>query len=48
MARIKDVFDPILANHKMYQALYERVYTKVYDRLLPLYKEIQEITGYPE
>jgi sugar (pentulose or hexulose) kinase len=48
MARIKDVFEPIPKNHKMYQALYERVYTKIYDRLLPLYKEIQEITGYPE
>ena len=48
MARIKDVFEPIPANHEMYQALYERVYTKIYDRLLPLYKEIQEITGYPE
>ena len=30
-----------------YRELYQRVYAGIYRRLLPLFKEIQEITGYP-
>ena len=30
-----------------YDALYRRVYRKMYDRLRPLYEEIRAITGYP-
>jgi sugar (pentulose or hexulose) kinase len=40
-------FDPIPANHKIYDELYNRVYCKMYDRLHPLYDEIRDITGYP-
>jgi len=29
------------------RGLYERVYLKTYDRLLPLNREIQKIVGYP-
>ena len=47
MTRISKTFDPIPENHKLYDELYNRVYLKMYDRLSPLYKEIQDITGYP-
>jgi hypothetical protein len=30
-----------------YDALYRRVYQKMYRRLQPLYEEIRQITGYP-
>ena len=40
-------FEPIIANHRIYDDLYNRVYCKMYDRLHPLYDEIREITGYP-
>lgn len=48
MTRPGDVFHPVEENRKLYQELYDRVYSKIYQRLLPLYKGIQEITGYPE
>ncbi len=40
-------FEPIRSNHEIYDALYNRVYCKMYDRLKPLYDEIRDITGYP-
>lgn len=40
-------FEPIKENHDVYDALYKRVYCKMYDRLKPLYDEIRDITGYP-
>lgn len=40
-------FEPIRANHVIYDALFNRVYCKMYDRLKPLYDEIRDITGYP-
>jgi sugar (pentulose or hexulose) kinase len=42
-----DSFEPLEENHKIYDALYSRVYCKMYDRLKPLYDEIRDITGYP-
>ena len=30
-----------------YDALYRKVYCRMYQRLQPLYREIREITGYP-
>ena len=42
------VFDPDRKTHERYDNLYRRVYLKLYDRLKPLYKEIREITGYPQ
>ena len=47
MTRIGKTFEPNPENHKLYDELYNRVYLKMYDRLSPLYKEIQDITGYP-
>lgn len=48
MTRIRDVFEPIPAHVDLYRNLYERVYLKMYKQLLPLFEEIQKITGYPE
>lgn len=47
MSHTSRVFEPDAANVALYGALYEDVYRKMYDRLLPLYAAIQEITGYP-
>ena len=48
MTRIGRTFEPIAHHHQMYDALYKKVYCKMYSRLQPLYKSIQEITGYPK
>ena len=48
MTRIGDTFEPIAHHHQIYNELYHRVYQKMYARLQPLYKEIQQITGYPQ
>ena len=47
MTRIGASFDPHPETEKIYRDLYERVYLKAYDRLLPLNREIQRIVGYP-
>jgi len=47
MTHLGTSFEPIPANQKIYNELYERVYRKMYTLLRPLYKEIQDITGYP-
>ncbi|HPN95193.1 MAG TPA: carbohydrate kinase, partial [bacterium] len=48
MTRPGDTFEPIAKNVALYSALYDRVYTKIYEQLLPIFKEMQQITGYPE
>ncbi len=48
MVNYADVFNPIPENATIYKDLYEEVYLKMYKNLEPLYKKIQEITGYPE
>ena len=48
MTRVQENFEPIKNNEEIYQDLYQRVYLKIYKKLLPLFKEIQGITGYPE
>ncbi|MBI3283855.1 MAG: FGGY-family carbohydrate kinase [Burkholderiales bacterium] len=47
MTRIGQTFEPIAQNRQIYEALYQRVYQKMYRRLQPLYRDIQQITGYP-
>jgi sugar (pentulose or hexulose) kinase len=47
MTRIGKVFHPIAENQLMYDALYKRVYRKMYGQLQGLYRDIQQITGYP-
>ena len=48
MTRVRDMFEPIDGNVDIYRKLYEKVYLKMYKQLLPLFREIQRITGYPE
>jgi sugar (pentulose or hexulose) kinase len=48
MVNYADVFKPKAENTKIYKALYEEVYLKMYKNLEPLYKKIREITNYPE
>jgi len=47
MTRIGQTFTPNAQHHATYDALYRRVYQKMYGRLQPLYRAIQCITGYP-
>ncbi len=42
------VFEPDQRNVRIYRELFERVYQKIYPALEGLYKEIRDITGYPE
>ncbi|HOX40454.1 MAG TPA: FGGY-family carbohydrate kinase [Candidatus Brocadiia bacterium] len=48
MTRAERIFEPIKENEKIYGELYSRVYRRMYGRLLPLFRDIQSITGYPE
>jgi sugar (pentulose or hexulose) kinase len=48
MTRTGRVFEPIKENQSLYDNLYRRVYLKMYKQLKPLFKEIKDITGYPE
>lgn len=48
MTSVKEVFEPIEENRQLYKDLYNNVYTKISKKLMPLYKEIQAITKYPE
>jgi sugar (pentulose or hexulose) kinase len=47
MTRIGQVFHPEPQHARTYDALYTQVYRRMYERLQPLYKSIQDITGYP-
>ena len=48
MTRVGKVFEPIAANHAVYERLYREVYLKMYRRLQPMYRDIARITGYPK
>jgi sugar (pentulose or hexulose) kinase len=48
MVKYQSTFEPNPQNAGIYRRLYNDVYKKMYKALEPLYKEIQEITGYPE
>jgi sugar (pentulose or hexulose) kinase len=48
MTRIGQVFEPEPAHANTYEQLYRRAYCRMYQRLQPLYRDIQAITGYPE
>ena len=48
MTRVGKVFEPNPESVKIYDRLYRDVYLKMYKQLQPLYKNIREITGYPE
>ncbi len=48
MTRVGRVFEPVAEHTKLYNELYHGVYLDIYGRLRPLFKKIQEKTGYPE
>ena len=48
MVQYDTVFEPDKKNAVLYKKLYEKVYKKMYNALKPLYKEIRDITNYPE
>jgi sugar (pentulose or hexulose) kinase len=48
MVNYSDIFEPNPNNTKIYKALYNEVYLKMYKKLEPLYQKIREITSYPE
>ncbi len=48
MVTYEHTFQPSPSNVDLYKRMFDRVYRKMYRSLYPLYKEIREITGYPE
>jgi sugar (pentulose or hexulose) kinase len=42
------VFEPVEEHRRTYDRLYRQVYRRMYRQLQPLYRDIAEITGYPE
>ncbi len=44
MVHIKDVFQPDMEEHIIYDKLYHYVYKRIYSRLLPLYVKIKHLT----
>lgn len=47
MTRVGKVFEPDPKAVATYDALYKRVYQRMYKQLRPLYQDIRTITGYP-
>ena len=45
MTHLGETFEPDPERHRLYTALYDRVYKKMYKRLKPLYHEIGDIIG---
>ncbi|MDR1692117.1 MAG: FGGY-family carbohydrate kinase [Oscillospiraceae bacterium] len=48
MVHIKDTFTPKEAEREVYRRLYDEVFTKIFGRLSPLYRQISEITDRTE
>ena len=48
MVRVKDTFQPVLENTRIYDRLFREVYVKMYPALSPLHKRIGEIADYPK
>lgn len=47
MTRVGQVFEPDPKAFEIYDALYRKVYLKMYNRLKPMYEDIRKITGFP-
>jgi hypothetical protein len=48
MTRPGEQYLPDSSNVNMYNQIFEKVYSKMYKRLHPLYDQIRNITGYPK
>ncbi|MTI69583.1 MAG: carbohydrate kinase [Firmicutes bacterium] len=48
MVHYQRAIEPDIENVKIYNKLYKRVYKKIYSRLNKLYREISDITKYPD
>jgi sugar (pentulose or hexulose) kinase len=48
MTRSGEHFSPDPGNVEIYRQLYEKVYSRMYRHLQPLYEQIRNITGYPQ
>jgi sugar (pentulose or hexulose) kinase len=48
MVRVKDTFQPVLDNTRIYDRLFRDVYLKMYPALSPLHNRIAHITDYPK
>jgi len=44
MTHLGETFQPDPETHKIYDALYHKIYLRMYDHLRPLYEEIRKIT----
>jgi sugar (pentulose or hexulose) kinase len=47
MTRVGARFEPNAENHRLYMRIHDQVYSRMYSRLRPLYRELRQITGYP-
>lgn len=47
MTRRSEQFSPDPANVEIYDSMYEKVYSRMYKSLQPLYDQIRTVTGYP-
>ncbi len=48
MSRLGQTFDPDPKAHRVYDELYQQVYSKMYHRLRPLYYRIRDAVDYPK
>ncbi len=48
MCRVSEVYHPIPENRDIYAQLYQKVYSKMYRQLKPLYEDIRGIVNYPK
>ncbi|MDR1898554.1 MAG: FGGY-family carbohydrate kinase [Treponema sp.] len=47
MVHVKDEFSPDQEKHKIYEDIHEKVFSKIFDKLSPLYQEINGILNKP-
>ena len=45
MVHVKDVFEPDMGQHEMYEELYADIFRNIYGKLSPLYTKLNEIYG---
>ena len=45
MVRLRDTFEPDMAEHELYESIYQEVYTKYYKTVTPLHKRLRALTA---